>query len=240
MGGRGTEVARQAADLVLADDDLGTVVAAVEEGRRIYDNVRRFLLYGLAGGTAEVLIMLVGPALGLTIPLLPAQILWVNLVTHGIPGVALGAEPAEPDVLRRPPRPAKQNVLGDGLAARIGVLAVIVAAISLGLGVGARSADLPWQTMLFLALATTQLAVALGVRARARAGGHLFLFSAVAGAFVVQLAGVYLPGLQRLLGTEALDVTELLITIAVSAIGWLAAQAIIASSSPASASKAAS
>ena len=228
MGGRGTEVARQAADLVLADDHLGTVVAAVEEGRRIYDNVRRFLLYALAGGTAEILIMLVGPGFGLALPLLPAQILWVNLVTHGIPGVALGAEPAEPDVLGRPPRPANQQVLGNGLAGRILLLGLVVTFLSLGVGLGARVFDRPWQTMLFLALASTQLAVAIGVRARVTGSRHhVFLFSAVAGALVVQLGGVYLPVLQNLLGTQALNAWELLGTMAVSGLGWLAARATI-------------
>ena len=106
MGKRGTEVARQAADLVLADDELGTVVAAAEEGRRVYANIRRFLLYGLAGGSAEIAVMLAGPLVGLALPLLPAQILWVNLLTHGLPGVAMGSEPADPAAMRRPPRAA--------------------------------------------------------------------------------------------------------------------------------------
>ncbi|MEV4090564.1 HAD-IC family P-type ATPase, partial [Nonomuraea fuscirosea] len=96
MGRRGTEVARQAADLVLADDNLDTVVAAVEEGRRVYANIRRFLVYGLSGGAAEIAVMLLGPFAGLPLPLLPAQILWINLLTHGLPGVALGGEPPVP------------------------------------------------------------------------------------------------------------------------------------------------
>lgn len=223
MGRGGTEVARQAADLVLADDDLGTVVAAVEEGRRIYDNVRRFLLYGLAGGTAEILIMLAGPVFGLAVPLLPAQILWINLVTHGISGVALGAEPAEPDVLRRPPRPAKQHVLGDGLAGQILVLGAFVTSASLAVGLAARAWGLPWQTMLFLALATTQLAVALGVRARTSAG-HTFLFTAVVCAFAVQLAGVYLPGMTDLLGTQPLGPGEATGVVVVSGLGGFVAR----------------
>lgn len=107
MGRRGTEVARQAADLVLADDNPATIVSAVEEGRRVYANVRRFLLYGLAGGTAEILVMLLGPFLGMPLPLLPAQILWINLLTHGLPGVALGAEPVAPGTMRHPPRPPR-------------------------------------------------------------------------------------------------------------------------------------
>ena len=113
MGRRGTDVAKEAADLVLADDSLATVTAAVAEGRRVFDNVRRFVSFGVAGGLAEVLVMLVGPFLGLALPLLPAQVLWVNLLTHGPVGVAMGAEPAAPDVLRRPPRPPPASGIVD-------------------------------------------------------------------------------------------------------------------------------
>ena len=119
MGRRGTEVAKQAADVVLVDDDFGTVVAAVAEGRRVYDNIRRFVRYGLSGGAAEILVMLAGPFLGLGVTLLPAQILWINLLTHGVPGVALGVEPAEPDVLARPPRPPGEGILARGLVGQI-------------------------------------------------------------------------------------------------------------------------
>jgi hypothetical protein len=128
MGKRGTEVARQAADLVLADDELGTVVAAAEEGRRVYANIRRFLLYALAGGTAEILVMLTGPFLGLALPLLPAQLLWINLLTHGLPGLALGSEPGDPDAMRQPPRPPTETVLGAGLWQRIARVGTVIAA----------------------------------------------------------------------------------------------------------------
>lgn len=103
MGHRGTEVARQAADLVLADDELATVVVAVEEGRRVYANIRLFLVFALSGGAAEILVMLIGPFVGLGLPLLAAQILWINLLTHGLTGVAIGAEPVEPGLMTRPP-----------------------------------------------------------------------------------------------------------------------------------------
>ena len=132
MGRRGTEVARQAADLVLADDELRTVVAAAEEGRRVYANIRRFLLYGLSGGSAEIAVMLAGPALGMPLPLLPAQILWVNLLTHGLPGVALGSEPAAPGAMKRPPRPPAESVLGAGLWQRIVRVGLVVAGVTLG------------------------------------------------------------------------------------------------------------
>ncbi|MDJ0465546.1 cation-translocating P-type ATPase [Streptomyces sp. H27-C3] len=222
MGRRGTEVARQAADLVLADDDLASVVSAVEEGRRVYANVRRFLLYALAGGTAEILVMLIGPFLGMPLPLLPAQILWINLLTHGLPGVALGAEPVDPDVMRSPPRPPEQSVLGAGLWPRILAMGVVVATTALVAAIWAHETGRPWQSMLFLVLGATQLGVALGSRVRPGTLANPFLLFAVAGAMGLQIAGVYLPPLRALLGTEPLGFTELLIACALSALGYVA------------------
>jgi Ca2+-transporting ATPase len=222
MGRRGTEVARQAADLVLADDNLGTVVSAVEEGRRVYANVRRFLLYGLAGGSAEILVMLLGPFMGMPLPLLPAQILWINLLTHGLPGVALGAEPVEPDVMRHPPRPPEQSVLGAGLWPRILALGAVLATTSLAVGVWALETGRPWQTMLFLVLGATQLGVALGSRARPGSLENPFLLAAVAAALGLQVAGIYLSPLRALLGTDPLTLADLAIACALSGIGYVA------------------
>ncbi|MFW6723900.1 cation-translocating P-type ATPase [Streptomyces sp. MAR4 CNY-716] len=219
MGGRGTEVARQAADLVLADDDPATIVAAVEEGRRVYANVRRFLLYGLAGGTAEILVMLLGPFLGMPLPLLPAQILWINLLTHGLPGVALGAEPVEPGTMRRRPRPPEESVLGAGLWPRILLMGAFIAVVTLVVGVWARETGRPWQSMMFLVLGAAQLGVALGSRARPGTVANPFLLVAVGTALGLQIAGVYLPPLRELLGTEPLPLTDLLIVCAASGLG---------------------
>jgi P-type Ca2+ transporter type 2C len=222
MGKRGTEVARQAADLVLADDDLATVVAAAEEGRRVYANIRRFLLYGLSGGAAEILVMLTGPLFGLTLPLLPAQILWVNLLTHGLPGVALGSEPVDPRVMTRPPRPPAESVLGAGLWQRILRVGVAIAAVTLAVAVWAYATDRPWQTMAFFALGATQLAVALGSRARPGSWANPMLLVAVAIALALQFAGVYLPALQHLLGTEALALPDLVVVCAAATVGYAA------------------
>jgi Ca2+-transporting ATPase len=222
MGKRGTEVARQAADLVLADDELGTVVAAAEEGRRVYANIRRFLLYALSGGAAEVAVMLAGPFLGLALPLLPAQILWINLVTHGVPGLAMGSEPADPAAMHRPPRPPAETVLGAGLWQRIGRVGAVIAAVTLGVGVWAHATDRPWQTLLFLALGLTQLAVALGSRARPGSRANPMLFAAIGAALLLQLAAIYAPPLRRLLGTEPVAVTDLLIVAAVATLGYAA------------------
>jgi P-type Ca2+ transporter type 2C len=209
MGRRGTEVAKQAADLVLTDDDFGTVVAAVAEGRRVYDNIRRFVRYGISGGFAEVLVMLAGPFLGLGVTLLPAQILWINLLTHGVPGVALGVEPAEPDVLRRPPRRPTDGILAGGMVGRILVLAVVLAGASLGLGFWASHADRPWQSMVFASLALGQLWVAFALRTGRRIAGSPWLAASVAGDAALVLAALYLPPLRDLLGTQPLTPVDL-------------------------------
>ena len=222
MGSRGTEVARQAADLVLADDNLATVVTAAEEGRRVYDNIRRFLLYGLSGGSAEIAVMLAGPALGLALPLLPAQILWVNLLTHGLPGVALGGEPASSGSMHRPPRPPAEGVLGAGLWQRILRVGFVVAAVTLAVAVWGQATGRPWQSMAFFALGTTQLAVALGSRARPGTLANPLLPLAVAAALALQLAGLYLPFLQELLHTQPLTLTDLAAVFALSTLGYAA------------------
>jgi len=222
MGKRGTEVARQAADLVLADDELGTVVAAAEEGRRVYANIRRFLLYGLSGGAAEIAVMLTGPFLGLALPLLPAQILWVNLLTHGLPGVALGSEPADPGAMRRPPRPPAESVLGAGLWPRIARVGVIIAAVTLAVAVWGHATGRPWQSMAFLALGTTQLAVAAGSRVRPGTLANPALPAAIAVALAFQFAGLYVPFLRDLLHTQPLPLTDLLIVGALSCLGYAA------------------
>jgi len=222
MGRRGTEVARQAADLVLADDELSTVVAAAEEGRRVYGNIRRFLLYGLSGGTAEIAVMLAGPFLGLPLTLLPAQILWVNLLTHGLPGVALGSEPVNPDAMRRPPRPPAESVLGAGLWARILRVGAVIAAVTLGVAVWGHTTGRPWQSMAFFALGATQLAVAVGSRARPGTRANPMLLAAVAGALALQFAGLYLPPLRDLLGTQPLSTVDIAVCVVLSTLGYVA------------------
>ncbi|WP_433038197.1 cation-translocating P-type ATPase [Actinomycetospora sp. CA-053990] len=203
MGRRGTEVARQAADLVLADDDLGTVVTAVDEGRRIHANVRRFLAYALAGGLAEVLVMLVGPVIGVALPLLPGQILWINLLTHGLPGVAFGTEPSEPGVMAAPPRRPGASVLAGGLWLAVLVVGASVAALTVGamLLVGG---DDP-RSVAFLVLGLGQLGAAVGLRARRPRGlprhGRDWLSIAVAAAVLAQIAAVTVPPLMTLLRT---------------------------------------
>ncbi|WP_245714918.1 cation-translocating P-type ATPase [Micromonospora inyonensis] len=220
MGG-GTEVARQASDLVLVDDNLTTVAAAIGEGRRIYDNIRRFLRYALSGGVAEVAVMLLGPLFGLPVPLLPAQILWINLLTHGLPGVALGAEPAGPGTLRRAPRSPQESVLGGGLGRAILLTGALIAAVALAAGVAAAALDRPWQSVVFVVLGLAQLGVALAVRAprpEGRGHGNPGLLVAVLLSALLQVAGVLLPPLRELLGTAPLGPVDLFACVAVSAL----------------------
>jgi len=222
MGHRGTEVARQASDLVLADDELGTLVHAVEEGRRVYANIRRFLVFGLAGGAAEIALMLIGPTVGLVVPLVASQILWINLLTHGLTGVAMGAEPGDPTAMQLPPRPAKESVLGAGVWQRISWVALLLTALTVAIGVLGRSQGWAWQTLVFLALTAGQLGVALGLRARVFSGANPWLPLSVVASLLLALAGVYLPWLQELLSTESLALHEVLIALTVGVVMLLA------------------
>jgi len=215
MGRRGTDVARGAADLILTDDSLATVVAAVAEGRRVFDNIRRFIRYALSGGVAEITVMLIAPFMGMTLPLTPAQILWINLVTHGLPGVAIGAEEAEPDLLRRPPHSPAEGVLTRRTSAQVLVFGAAITVACLAVAAWAYAADAPWQTMLFLTLALGQLGLALTTRSdnrpfwRVPLRANPLLVVAVASSAVLMLAGIYLPGLDTLLGTDALTAGQL-------------------------------
>ena len=134
MGITGTDVSKEASDMVLLDDNFATIVNAVAEGRVIYDNVRKFIRYTLTSNTGEIVALLVAPFFGMPIPLTAIQILWVNLVTDGLPGLALGVEPAERNTMHRPPYPANENVFGRGMAMQILVIGFVMGAVSLLMG----------------------------------------------------------------------------------------------------------
>ena len=225
MGLGGTEVARQAADLVLTDDRLQTVVAAVEEGRRIHDNLRRYLRYALSGGFAEVLVMLLAPLAGFAVPLLPGQILWINMLTHGLPGVALGADPGSPSAMRRPPVPRGQALIDRTMAKQVLVTGLLLATASVVAAVWARSRGQDWQTCIFLVLGAGQLGVALAVRARGAARRNPFLAVAVLAAALMQVLAVTLPPLRELLNTGPLPADLwlgcLLVSVLPGLLTWL-------------------
>lgn len=221
MGDGGTEVARQAADLVLTDDHLATVVHAVEEGRRIHDNLRRFLRYALSGGLAEVLYILLAPVFGIALPLLPSQILWVNMLTHGLPGVAMGAEPGSPGSLSRPPISPDAPIIDRGLAARVGVAGTLIATVTLIAALVTPGTDGAWRTSAFVVLGLAQLGVGLAIRDRGAARHNPFLSIAVGIAVGLQVAAVLFPPLRTLLETEPLPARSWAINVALAAMPGL-------------------
>jgi P-type Ca2+ transporter type 2C len=225
MGVTGTDVSKEAADMVLTDDNFATIVAAVEQGRVIYDNIRKFIKYLLTSNSAEILVMLVGPFLGLGLPLLPLQILWINLVTDGPPALALSAEPAERGIMRRPPRPPGEGVFARGLGRHVLWVGALMALVSLATGLWySQIAPEIWQTMVFTTLTLSQLSHVMAIRAGDESLFKVGLLSnkpllgAVALTFVLQLFAIYAPFFQGFLETEALPVADLAIAIALSTI----------------------
>jgi Ca2+-transporting ATPase len=216
MGITGTEVAKEASGMILLDDNFATVVRAVREGRRIYDNLRRFIRYVLTTNAGEIWTIFLAPFLGLPIPLLPAQILWINLVTDGLPGLALAAEPAERDVMRRPPRPPGESVFAGGLGVHALVVGLLMAGIALGTLAWAWHANLPeWQTLVFTMLCFMQLGHVLAIRSertpifRLGLGSNRPLLGAVLLTVLLQLAVLYVAPLNALFRTVPLTAAEL-------------------------------
>lgn len=230
MGVTGTEVSKEAADMVLADDNFATIMVAVEEGRRIYDNIRRFVRYLLTTNSGEVWVMFLAPFLGLPFPLLPIHILWVNLVTDGLPAITLGLEPAERNTMRRPPRPPTESLFARGLWQHAVWVGLLMAVLTLGVQSTAIGLDWEWQTMTFTTLALLQLGHALAVRSERESFFRLGwrtnkpLVGAVALMLVIQLALVYVPAFQSIFETEALGVAELTVVLIVSTLVFVAVE----------------
>ena len=231
MGQGGTDVAREAAGLVLLDDNFASIVAAVREGRRIYDNIRKFVRYAMTGNSAEIWVLMLAPMVGLPLPLLPIHILWVNLLTDGLPGLALAAEPGEPDLMRRPPRPPKESLFAHGMAAHILGFGLLIAGLCLAIQAWAlHSAQAHWQTMVFTVLTFGQLAHILAIRSETQALWRLGLRSnrpllgTVLGTIALQLAVIYVPALNPIFRTEPLDVADLGLCLGSALLVWLAVE----------------
>ncbi|MBS1827464.1 MAG: cation-translocating P-type ATPase [Acidobacteria bacterium] len=231
MGVTGTDVAKEAADMVLLDDNFATIVAAVEQGRVIYDNIRKFIKYILATNSGEIWLMLLSPFLGMPLPLLPLQILWMNLVTDGLPALALGVEPADPDVMRRPPHPPSESIFARGLGRHVIWVGLLMGLLSLALGYYYWKAnDSHWQTMLFTTLTLSQMAHVMAIRSEHQSLFRIGLFSnrpliaAVTLTVVLQIALIYVPFLQTFFKTEALPFTDLVITVAASSVVFWAVE----------------
>jgi Ca2+-transporting ATPase len=202
MGLGGTDVAREASHMVLLDDNFATIVKAVREGRRIYDNIRRFVRYILSTNSGEIWTLFLAPFLGLPLPLLPIHILWMNLVTDGLPGLALTAEPPEGNVMRRPPRPPAESIFAHGLWQHAVWAGLLMGGIALGTQAWAiHDGDEHWQSMTFTVLTLSQLAHIMAIRSeheslfRQGLWSNRPLLGAVALTFGLQMATLYVPAL---------------------------------------------
>jgi Ca2+-transporting ATPase len=231
MGVAGTDVAKEASAMILLDDNFATVVRAVREGRRIYDNIRRFVRYAVTTNSGEIWTMFLAPLFGLPIPLLPIQILWINLVTDGLPGLALTAEPEESDLMQRPPRPPQESVFARGLGWHVLWVGPLMAALALGTQAWSTSSgSTHWQTMVFTVLCLSQLAHVLAIRSERESLFRLGLFSntplfgAVLLTFLLQMATVYVPALNDIFRTEPLSSVELAAAILIAAVVFVAVE----------------
>ncbi|HHV63085.1 MAG TPA: cation-transporting P-type ATPase [Firmicutes bacterium] len=236
MGRSGTDVAKEASSMILADDNYATIVAAIEEGRAIYDNIRKFIRYLLACNVGEVLTMLLSVLTGLPLPLLPIQILWINLVTDGLPALALGIDPTDPGVMNRKPRNPRESIFARGLGLKIisqGVfiglctVAVFVAELYLTGGDLLRS-----RSAAFTTLVLSQLFYVFLCRSESRSipdmsfGGNPYLAGAVLVSSTMQLMAIYLPALRPVFRTSPLGLLDWILVLTFS--GWSSALSVMA------------
>lgn len=227
MGITGTDVAKEASDIVLLNDNFSTIVAAVEEGRVIYDNVRKFVKFSVAGNVGKVLVMLLAPFLGKPLPLLPLQLLWLNILTDGLIGLGLGVEPTERNTMRRPPYAPSENIFSRGAGTHVAWVGVLIGAIALGVGAWYfYTGRETWQTMIFTTLAFSQIWQALAARSThdsffIRPFANPLLLQMAGLVFLLQLTVIYLPFLQEFFQTVPLTVADFLISLALSSLVFI-------------------
>lgn len=231
MGRKGTDVAREASDMVLLDDNFATIVQAVRAGRRIFDNIRKFIKYTMSSNAGEVWTLFLAPLLGFPIPLLPIHILWINLVTDGLPGLALTAEQAEPGIMQRPPRKPQESIFADGMWQHILWVGLLIAGLSIIAMAWALSRNAPyWQTMVFTVLTVSQLFHVVAIRSERRSLFHSGFFSnlPLLGALVLtlllQLAVIYTPALNDLFHTQPLPLFDLVVCLLLSSVVLVAVE----------------
>ncbi|NVN90078.1 MAG: cation-translocating P-type ATPase [Desulfuromonadales bacterium] len=231
MGITGTDVSKEAADMILLDDNFATIVKAVKEGRRIFDNIRKFIKYTMTSNSGEIWTIALAPLLGLPIPLLPIHILWINLVTDGLPGLALAAEPAETGIMQRPPRHPTESIFAHGLAVHILWVGLLMGGVSLCTQTWfIKAGHAHWQTMVFTVLCLSQMGHVLAIRSERESLFSQGLFSnkPLAGAFLLtfglQMATLYVPQLNPVFKTTPLPMGELAVTLALSTVVFFAVE----------------
>jgi Ca2+-transporting ATPase len=231
MGITGTDVSKEASHMILLDDNFATIVKAVREGRRIFDNIRKFIKYTMTSNSGEIFTIFMAPFLGLPIPLLPIHILWINLVTDGVPGLALAAEPGEADIMKRPPRHPKESIFANGLGGHIIWVGLLMGSVSiLTQAIFIDGCPTHWQTMVFTVLCLSQMGHVLAVRSertsffKQGALSNKPLLGAVLLTFILQMATIYVPLLNPIFKTAPLTAGELLVTILLSSVVFVAVE----------------
>ena len=216
MGITGTDVSKEASDMVLLDDNFKTIVSAAEEGRIVFDNIKKFVKFSLAGNIGKIIVMLFGPVIWASLPLFPIQLLWLNLLTDGLLGLGLGMEKAESHIMKRPPIKPKEGVFSNGGWMQVTVVGILVGVISIGIGAFYffKGSD-AWQTMIFLTIAFCQVWQVLAVRTERdlSIGKSLFgnktLISMVSVVILLQIAALYIPYLQSFLQLKSIGFIDL-------------------------------
>ena len=231
MGITGTDVSKEAADMILLDDNFATIVKAVKEGRRIFDNIRKFIKYTMTSNSGEIWTIALAPLLGLPIPLLPIHILWINLVTDGLPGLALAAEPAEKGIMERPPRHPTESIFAQGLGVHIIWVGLLMGAVSIFTQTWfLKTGQAHWQTMVFTVLCLSQMGHVLAIRSERESLFSQGIFSnkPLVGAFmltfVLQMATIYVPQLNIVFKTTPLTFGQLAVTLALSTVVFFAVE----------------
>ena len=231
MGITGTDVSKEASHMILLDDNFSTIVKAVKEGRRIFDNIRKFIKYTMTSNSGEIWTIFLAPFLGLPIPLLPIHILWINLVTDGLPGLALALEPEEKGIMKRPPRHPQESVFAHGMATHIMWVGLLMGGISIFTQAWSiRTGHTHWQTMVFTVLCLSQMGHVLAIRSEKESLFKTGLFSnkplcgAVILTFALQMATIYVPFLNPIFKTAPLTLSELAVTLIVSSVVFFAVE----------------
>ena len=230
MGITGTDVSKEAAHMILLDDNFSTIVKAVREGRRIYDNILKFIKYLMTTNSGELWTLLLGPMIGLPVALLPIHILWINLVSDGLPAISLSFEKAEKDIMDRPPRPPQQTVFANGRGMHMIWVGMLMAGISLSAQAWAINNNLHWQTIVFNVLCLSQMGHVLAIRSEKQSLFSIGIFSnkpltgAVMIALLLQFVITYTPFLQPIFQTESLSLYEFLIVGAASSLVFFAVE----------------
>ncbi len=231
MGLAGTDVARESAHMILLDDNFATIVSAVREGRRIFDNIRKFIRYTMTSNSGEIWTIFLAPFLGLPIPLLPIHILWINLVTDGLPGLALAVEPEEKGIMQRPPRPPKESIFAHGMWQDILWVGLLMGGVCIFTQAWAyHEGSAHWQTMVFTVLTLSQMGNVLSLRSERVSlftqgiWSNPYLLGAVALTFALQMATIYVPALNPIFKTQPLTGGELVFCLALSSVVFIAVE----------------